>query len=1157
VFRLLSWNVHRFTHAKSALHDTYSFLQQFEVVLLCETVLTRSLKQSLSMYDVYESLSKTARLGSGLLVAVRRHPAYYTVLSQKTDDFCIVAIVSAQHQHCMSVGVCYIPPEGSKQLQAPRPDLYTRYAALQSACAAAMEKGPLILTGDFNADVHVPERRVTHVQALHDMCSTLNLVFCDTKNSSISTALPSFFPTPSQHTHRTTAVPSRLDYCLISASHVHLVLNSAPFPCRPDSDHSPLFTDLQMDLNVGVTTPCGRFLPKVFYDASANERYVACLQAHTAVTPSPPGESVDIVCARLTGTVISAATEAGMKVRKGGEGREKRKGRQQRRVDAPWYDAGCMEAKHAYYRCIRSRDRQGASQWKRAHHSRCRALKRNWARAEALRLLNNKFSHPHEIFRLLRTFAQLPAPLADPAVWLGYAHKLAAPPQNVAAGVSFHAQVLAVHEGVALNNVITEGEVMSALKTLANGKAAGPSGCPAELWKYACVCDVPTEHNSKFTSRNVLINNLTTLLNLAFASGQVPAQWNTCVVTPLFKHGKPNPCDTNNYRPIAVGDSLAKLYASVLNKRLTAYTESHNIRNPAQAGNRRALSTVHQIFTLQHLIDKTQVDSPAVPPLYIAVLDVESAFNTAQHELMWKRLQSIGVHGRMLAAVQSLYTGYTIRIQVGGLVGDPVVVQCGVKQGCPLSPLLFGLLVDGLCYSLAGCTTSGVQLEHGWSVTDLDYVDDLVLTSNSEEGLQTLLNATHAYFDDIGMRIHPGKTFIMVFHHPQQFVPTPSVHLGGQWLQVMRECKYLGLTIKTNGGFMAGLETRECKAQQAWGALKAKYNNLDIAKSVSLQVHLYNAFIIPLLTYGCEVWAFHPAAQPSRDALRKLYMQHLAHICGTTSKTSHQAILCELRMPTFEQLIVCKAIKFWNGIWQLPRNSFHRAIVEDNVLDAYSSFATPNAFRHMCAWHANNSVPLAFTPVLLRNGLFINVRHTSLHRPPSYPDSLVPLFPLCDVQQFFEMKATTCWQNRPTPRLSPSEGAMYSTYAHYMLLPDSTPAYYTLRLPPHIIYSVLRFRLGTHHLPIRTGRTGRTRQVGTNVVHPAQVSRMQRVCNKCRSGIVGDEQHMVFECAHLQELRHQFQHLFTPHMTMKEFFAQADRHAVVRFIHHALLLMTS
>jgi exonuclease III len=1107
------------------------------------------------LYDVYESFSKTAKLGSGLLVAVRKHPAYYTVCNpaQKSDYFCIVDIVSAQHKHLLSVGICYIPPEGSKQLQTPHPDLHTRYGALEIACAAAIAKGPLVLTGDFNADVHNPTRRVHHVQALQDMCSSLDLVFCDTKSPLVPTVLPSFFPSMPRNARRTAATPSRLDYCLVSASHSSLVLNSAPFPRRADSDHAPLFTDLRLDLDTGAHVPSGHILPKVLYDAAENDRYVACLQAHLMDAEPSTGETVSTMCKHIMETAMQAAAAAGMKVRRGRKGRTR--SRQQRRVDAPWYDAECAKAKQEYYKCIRAGNRDDAAKWERAHHSRCRALKRNWARAEALRLLQNRQSHPSEIFRMLRASAQLPAPLADPAVWLGFAHKLAAPPQHIACGATFDTQVVATHEGDTLNSPISDDEVLSALNGLANGKAAGPSGCPAELWKYARFCDEPSEHNPKPVPRNVLLKHLTALLNLAFASGQVPSQWNTCVVTPLFKHGKPNPCDTNNYRPIAVGDSLAKLYASVLNKRLTIYVESKHIRNPAQAGNRRALSTIHQIFALQHLIDKTQVDSPAVPPLYIAVLDVESAFNTAQHELMWKRLHSIGVHGRMLGAVQSLYAGYNIRIQAGGLVGEQVPVQCGVKQGCPLSPLLFGLLVDGLWSALQRCAASGVQLEHGWPVTDLDYVDDLIVLSNSEGGLQNLLSTTHSFFNDIGMRIHAGKTFVMVFHHPQHYVRPPCMYLGSQRLQVEQECKYLGLTIRSNGGFMGGLDTRESRAQQAWGVLKAKYNELGIAKSVGLQVDLYKAYIIPLITYGCEVWAFHPAAQPSRDALCKVYMQHLACICGTTPKAPHPAILAELRMPSFDELIVIKAAKFWNSLWELPRTSLHRAIAEDNVLDAYSSYHTPNAFKHICAWYANHAVPLAFSPAATRNAIFHDIftHRTTLRSPPAYPESLSPLLSVSDIERYFQLKSASCWQNRPTPRLSPSEGAMFSTYAHYMLLAETTPAYYTLHLPPHMIHSVLRFRLGTHQLPIRTGRM---RKVDTNGTRLAPVPRMQRICPKCTSGIVGDEWHMIFECSHLHDLRAQYSKLFTPHMTMKEFFSQSDQHAIVRFVYHALYQMT-
>jgi len=344
---------------------------QFDILLLCETVLRRSLKQLLAEYDVFETLSQNGKLGSGLLVAVRRHHAYYTVLAHQTNDFCIVHICSTQHKVILSVCVCYIPPEGSKQLQGPMHDLHARYAMLQQACGTAISKGPFLVTGDFNADLNTPSRRAQHVHALTTFCNDLNLLFCDTLQPHSSSPLPSYFPAHPRDPSRTPAAPSRLDHCLISAPHSSLILNSAPFPKRPDSDHAPLFTDMRVELDSGLEICRGRVLPRVYFDSAAKEGYGTFLQARDLDALAQSGESIDARCTQLTDMVIAAAREAGMKVRKGG--RATQRAAQQRRVHAQWYDPGCARLKKQMHYCKHSRDREGAARAERAHHSR-RAL---------------------------------------------------------------------------------------------------------------------------------------------------------------------------------------------------------------------------------------------------------------------------------------------------------------------------------------------------------------------------------------------------------------------------------------------------------------------------------------------------------------------------------------------------------------------------------------------------------------------------------------------------------------------------------------------------------------------------------------------------------------------------------------------------------------
>ena len=96
---------------------------------------------------------------------------------------------------------------------------------------------------------------------------------------------------------------------------------------------------------------------------------------------------------------------------------------------------------------------------------------------------------------------------------------------------------------------------------------------------------------------------------------------------------------------------------------------------------------------LRHFIDHALL---AKRPLYACFVDLQKAYDTVQHALLWARLQRIGVSPRMLAAVQSLYASGTLAMKVDGTAGQPAVPRMGVRQGCPLSPTLFGIFFDGL-----------------------------------------------------------------------------------------------------------------------------------------------------------------------------------------------------------------------------------------------------------------------------------------------------------------------------------------------------------------------------------------------------------------------------------------------------------------------------
>jgi hypothetical protein len=95
-----------------------------------------------------------------------------------------------------------------------------------------------------------------------------------------------------------------------------------------------------------------------------------------------------------------------------------------------------------------------------------------------------------------------------------------------------------------------------------------------------------------------------------FSSGEFVRQWAMATLSPIFKKGDASNLD--NYRAIAVGSVLGKLYAVILDTRLSVCAENSGWRAEGQAGFRPGKSTVDHVFVLRHLIESTQSSTDKV-----------------------------------------------------------------------------------------------------------------------------------------------------------------------------------------------------------------------------------------------------------------------------------------------------------------------------------------------------------------------------------------------------------------------------------------------------------------------------------------------------------------------------------------------------------------
>ena len=102
-------------------------------------------------------------------------------------------------------------------------------------------------------------------------------------------------------------------------------------------------------------------------------------------------------------------------------------------------------------------------------------------------------------------------------------------------------------------------------------------------------------------------------------------------------------------------------------------------------------------------------------------------------------------------------------------MSDIVHSTIGVKQGCPLSPTLFGMYVYEVSDYIDREGDRGAQLAGTW-IPLLLYVDDIALISESPEGMQRQLDALHSFAKDSGLCVNLGKTKVMVFNTTPQWI---------------------------------------------------------------------------------------------------------------------------------------------------------------------------------------------------------------------------------------------------------------------------------------------------------------------------------------------------------------------------------------------------
>lgn len=293
-----------------------------------------------------------------------------------------------------------------------------------------------------------------------------------------------------------------------------------------------------------------------------------------------------------------------------------------------------------------------------------------------------------------------------------------------------------------LESPITEDEVLIALKNLANDKAPGPDGFPIVFFQKCW----------SFIKQDFMD------MVLEFSSTSYMDRRHNSTFIRLIP--KKNHVETvKDYRPISLLTSAYKVIAKVLSSRLQPLMAQ--LVDPSQSGFISERQIIDGILIANELVDSRLKDKAAG---LIYKMDLEKAFDRVSWSFLEDILRKMGFKEKWLSWMKYCYGSPTFSILLNGSPFGNFTASRGLRQGDPLSPLLFVLAIEGLLRMIDKAADIG--LFNGFSVkpgsppiSHLHYADDSVFFINpSWEELYNLMSILKCIEAVSGLRVNPSKT---------------------------------------------------------------------------------------------------------------------------------------------------------------------------------------------------------------------------------------------------------------------------------------------------------------------------------------------------------------------------------------------------------------
>jgi len=390
-----------------------------------------------------------------------------------------------------------------------------------------------------------------------------------------------------------------------------------------------------------------------------------------------------------------------------------------------------------------------------------------------------------------------------------------------------------------------------------------------------------------------IINALRIIFNKSLLEGHFPRNMKTALIKPIYK-GKSNR-EIVNYRPVSLLSVLSKILEKIVNERIVGFFTKHKLFYEGQYGFRQGRSTTDAILDLTGSILESFNKSQYTLGLF---LDMSKAFDSINHNTLFRKLEYYGIRGTVLSWVKSYLLKRKIKVKFKSELSENYEMMYGTPQGSVLGPIMYIILANDLNKSLKFCRA-------------VSFADDTTIfaSGNNLKFLYKKVNADlmnlSKWFDSNSLTLNVEKSKYILFRPKSKAVNyNGKIEICGIQIDKVQNARFLGIILN---------EFLDWEPQVKHVLTKIIAGNYSISMiknmlPLSSKLLIYYAHVQSHINYALSVWG--PMVK-AKD-LKKIRIQQnksIRLLFNVSPRTSMSAFYKKGHILKFDDLVRMALLK--------------------------------------------------------------------------------------------------------------------------------------------------------------------------------------------------------------------------------------------------------